>query len=630
MKICNKNIGENNPCFIIAEAGINHQGDINLAKKLVDVAVDAGVDAVKFQMRNLNNLFREQILESSFEEDLQFQYNLDIIRESQLSFEEFSELVRHCKEKNIIFMCTPWDMRSVDDLEKLDVPAYKVASADMKNLELLEYLISKNKPLIISTGMSTTKEIEKVVKFLKERNAMFILLHCNSTYPAPYKDINLVFMHRLMDYGVIAGYSGHERGLAVVSAAVALGAKVIEKHFTLDKNMRGPDHKISLDASELKQLVENVRAVEQSLGERHRYLSQGEMINREVLGKSLVAAVNIPRDTKITKEMITARGPGKGLSPLKINELLGKISNRDIVKHDYFINEDIERKVIEGRGVSFNRKWGIIVRYHDIDKMLQYCCPDFLELHLSYRDLDYDYSKKLKKYDQELIVHAPELFEDDNLLDLCTEDEEKREISIKNLQRIIDISRDLRKNHFSKSADKIKIVIHVGGFSMDSPINKKGKVEIMYKNLIDSLGRLDASGIELLPETMPPFPWIFGGQCYHNIFVDENEIIDFCKKTGLKICLDLSHSALYCNKENKDFSSFVRKMAPYTAHLHISDAKGVDGEGLQIDEGCIDFEKVFAELKECDAGFVTEIWQGHKFGGKDLFESMKRLKSYVN
>ncbi|MDO8771205.1 MAG: N-acetylneuraminate synthase family protein, partial [Burkholderiaceae bacterium] len=273
--------------FVIAEIGNNHNGSYERALQMVDLAVEMGADCAKFQMRNLDEVYRQRTLRKDGE-DLGTEYVLDLLRRFELSIDQHRELAAYCAAKGILYLCTPWDRKSVDVLEGLGVPAYKVASADLTNLPLLEKLCATGKPLILSTGMSSREEVQITADFLNKHKAEFVLLHCNSTYPAPLHDIHLRWMEKLREIHPLVGYSGHERGTAVTLAAVGLGACVVERHFTLDRSMEGPDHAASLEHAEFKRLIEGIREIEQALGDgRERRISQGEMINRENLGKSL-------------------------------------------------------------------------------------------------------------------------------------------------------------------------------------------------------------------------------------------------------------------------------------------------------------------------------------------------------
>ncbi len=621
IKIGDRFIGEGQPCFVIAEIGINHNGSIKIAKKLIDMAVEAGADSVKFQMRNLGALYKGDALEETLREDLSVQYTISLLKKFQLSKEQMRELADYSAQKGIMFLCTPWDKPSVDELEQIGVPAYKLASADMTNLDLINYVVKTGKPIILSTGMSTVGEIDRAAAFLKERKAMFALLHCNSTYPAPFKDINLRFMLELKKHGAPVGYSGHERGISVSEAAVALGACVIERHFTLDRTMEGPDHAASLEFPGLQKLVRDIRNIELAMGSNHRWITQGERLNRENLSKSLVAAVDIKKGKAIALEMVAVKSPGKGISPQRVDELVGRKADRDIKKDDYFIESDLKGNKESFHTYKFERKWGLIVRYHDIDEVVRKSSPDFLEFHLSYDDVDHKF--KIKNYKQGLVVHAPELFRGDNLLDLCSPKDSKRKLSVKNLQKIIDVTHKLRR-HFH-AGDKTYIIAHVGGFSIDEPVFSKEK---LYENLDRSFKEIEEEDTEVIIENMPPFPWLFGGQRHHNVFVLPDEIAGFCKRTGRKICFDTSHAILACNNFKISLAEYTKKIKPYIAHLHIADGAGVDGEGLQIGEGEINFAELFKILDGCDAPFVPETWQGHKFGGEGFWIALERLSRY--
>ena len=247
--IGSRQVGPGQPCFVIAEIGNNHNGDFDRAIALIDAAKAAGADCAKFQMRKLDEVYRASSL-SGAEDDLSVEYTLDLLRRFELSTQDQKRLLDYCNQVGILYLCTPWDPTSVKILDGFGVPAFKVASADLTNLPLQAAMAATGKPLIASTGMSTTAEIEAAVAFLNSRQAQFVLLHCQSTYPAALHNINLRFMERLREMHPLVGYSGHERGNAVTLGAVALGAVVIERHITLDRTMEGPDHAASLEPAE--------------------------------------------------------------------------------------------------------------------------------------------------------------------------------------------------------------------------------------------------------------------------------------------------------------------------------------------------------------------------------------------
>ena len=625
IKIGTYEVGENR-AFVIAEIGNNHNGSFERAVQMVDLTLEMGADCAKFQMRHLDEVYRQRTLRKDGE-DLGTEYVLDLLRRFELSVEEHRKLAQYCAEKGILYLCTPWDGRSVEVLETMRVPAYKVASADLTNLPLLDRLCATCKPLILSTGMSCREEVQTTVDFLKRRNAQFVLLHCNSTYPAPLHDIHLKWMDQLRRMHELVGYSGHERGIAVSLAAVALGACVIERHFTLDRTMEGPDHAASLEYIEFKRLIDGIREIEEALGDgQERRLSQGEMINREILGKSLVAASALGKGTVIAAEHIKVRSPGQGLSPQHYEQLLGRTLQHDLGEEDFFYSSDLTDKRIEPRIYSFRRPWGVPVRYHDFQEYRQRIQPDLFEFHLSYSDMELNPDKFLKgKYPFDFVVHAPELFAGSRLMDLASPDESYRSESLLETQRVIDITRKLKR--FFPRTKRPMIVANIGGFTMDAPLAPSVILDY-YGRFAKSLAELDMEGVELIPQTMAPFPWHFGGQRFQNLFVKIEEIVEWCRKLNLRMCFDVSHSRLTCNHFGLDFYQFTENIAPLSAHLHLGDASGLNGEGLQVGEGEIDFKRLGKILQAgCPkASFIPEIWQGHKNGGEGFWIALEKLE----
>ena len=628
MKIAGFKVG-NKKVFVIAEIGNNHNGSFDLALEMVDAAHEAGADCVKFQMRNMSSVYRKKSLAKEGE-DLGTEYVLDLLERFQLSQEEHKKVAEYCEHKGILYMCTPWDSDSVRNLEFFNVQAYKVASADLTNLPLIDTLVSTQKPLILSTGMSSKEEIQITVNFLNKKKAEFALLHCNSTYPAPLHDINLNFINKLREIHPLIGYSGHERGIAVTLAAVGLGAKIVERHFTFDRDMEGPDHSASLEKEEFKLLVSGIREIEEGLGDGLvRKISQGEMINRENLAKSLVASQDLVKGTTIKSEHLKVLSPGQGLSAQNYSKLLGSVLTRDMLEEDYFYPSDLLDERCEPKIYDFNRPWGIPVRYHDFKKYSLKINPDIFEFHLSYSDLDLDINDYLSgEYEYGFVVHAPELFSESRLMDLASPDEEYRQYSIKETQRVIEITRSLKK-YFPKT-DRPMIVANIGGFTMDELL-PSDQIISYYERFADSLNLLDMDGVELIPQTMAPFPWHFGGQRHQNLFVHADECREWCEKLNLRMCFDISHSKLTSNHFGIDFYDFVKKIAPITGHLHLGDALGVNGEGLQIGEGEIDFKKLASILDDyCPkASFIPEIWQGHKNGGEGFWIALEKLESII-
>jgi N,N'-diacetyllegionaminate synthase len=319
--------------FIIAEAGVNHNGDIQLARKLIDAAKSAGADAVKFQT------FKAESVVSKLAQKAEYQKRttgtaesqLEMVKRLELSFSDFMELKKYCEEKEILFLSTPFDFDSIDFLESLEMSIYKVPSGEITNLPYLMKIASKGKPVIMSTGMSDLDEVGLALEVLRDNGAGTItLLHCNTQYPTPFEDANIKAMLTLKKrFGVAAGYSDHTLGIEASIAAVALGAAVIEKHFTLDKNMEGPDHKASLDPHELKAMVTSIRNIELALGDGIKQTSKSETPNKEVARKSIVARLNIDKGEILTENNLTVKRPGNGISPMKWFEVLGTKATRN-------------------------------------------------------------------------------------------------------------------------------------------------------------------------------------------------------------------------------------------------------------------------------------------------------------
>ncbi|MEG2930688.1 MAG: N-acetylneuraminate synthase [Ruthenibacterium sp.] len=319
--------------MIIAEAGVNHNGSLALAKEMARVAKEAGVDVVKYQTAV------PELVVSKFAEKAAYQKQttgaqesqLDMVRRIHFGFDAHRALKAYCDEIGIAYLSTPFDHDSIDFLASLDMPLWKIPSGEITNLPYLEKIAALKKPVILSTGMSTLPEIEDAVQVLENGGIDEItLLHCNTEYPTPYADANLLAMLDLREqFGCPVGYSDHTRGIEADIAAVALGAVVIEKHFTLDKTMEGPDHKASLDPAELKAMVQAIRHTEAALGSVHKHVTESEAKNKPIARKSIVAKRPIRKGEAYSAENLTVKRPGDGISPMRWYETLGKAAPRD-------------------------------------------------------------------------------------------------------------------------------------------------------------------------------------------------------------------------------------------------------------------------------------------------------------
>ena len=334
IQIANKLIGPGQPVFVIAEAGVNHNGDLKMARALIDVAAEAGADAVKFQT------FRADLLATSDAPKAEYQLQttgdaesqFEMLRRLELSADAHRELQSYCNERGIIFLSTPFDEEAVDLLDELGVPAFKISSGDLTNSPLLEYVAGKGKPVILSTGMSELAELIEAVSVLNTAGCENpVLLHCVSNYPADASEVNLRAMQTMRSaFDVPVGFSDHTEGIDVALAAVALGACVIEKHFTLDRTLPGPDHRASLEPAELRELVRSIRRVESALGNGRKVPSASEIETAKVARRSLVAARDIPAGATLQREMVVLRRPGTGMSSTMIEMLVGRKTLREI------------------------------------------------------------------------------------------------------------------------------------------------------------------------------------------------------------------------------------------------------------------------------------------------------------
>jgi N-acetylneuraminate synthase len=616
--IGNRLVGTDQPTYIIAEIGINHNGDVALAKRLIDVACHAKVDAVKFQKRHLASLYREDVLNETSKYEQNFQYMIPILKEVDLNDRDLRELKQYSEQKGLEFLCTPFDSLSVDCLSEMEVNAFKIASADLSNLELLQYVADKGNPMLVSTGMSYWKEIETAVKLLKSKMVPFALLHCRSVYPVWPREVNLRMINRLGQFGCPVGYSGHDVGIVVPLVAASMGASIIEKHITLDKTMDGPDHKISLEPFELKRMVRDIRVADEAMGKEKRFLLRGEILNRELFGKSLMANCNVASGTRIARHMIGVKGPGKGLAPNRMDALIGTVIQRDVKKDDYFLDEDIEPTGPFQFTNGLRGRWGLISRFSDLKDMAAYG-PKVIEFHLAEKDLQWG-NPDNEQYGQELIVHAPE-YMGHGLLDLCSTYESVRRESVDLIRQTIALTKKIAP-YFCGTP---KVVVHPGGMSLNSKLKK----EPLERALIRSLEEIrHGHGLELLMENLPPYPWYFGGQWKGNYFMDAEEIRLLCEKTRTNIVFDLSHAALYCNAKGKDLSDFIREVKPFIRHVHFADAYGLDGEGVQIDEGDIDLAAIMHHFEDYQGTWVPEIWRGHLQRGRGFLEALVRLRKY--
>lgn len=630
LRVGDSEIGADFPVFVIAEIGLNHNGDVDRGRELVDRAVEAGADGIKFQMRDLQSLYRHSGATDDATEDLGSQYVLDLLSRFELPPEQMFELFDRCRDAGVPALCTAWDRASVARLDDYGIDAFKIASADMTNHPLLRAVAATGRSTLVSTGMSDEHEIIGSIGVLRSSGVPFALLHCNSTYPAPFRDVNLRYLARLGELGRCpVGYSGHERGHHVAVAAVAVGASIIEKHLTLDRSLEGNDHRVSLLPGEFSRMVTEIAEVRESLGsEDARKPSQGELMNRVTLAKSLVAVRDLAAGELVEAPDVTVKGPGRGLQPNRLDDLLGKRLRREVPAGDFFYESDTEDACSSPRQYSFARPWGVPVRYHDAVRIIDAAAPDFVEFHLSYKDLELDPADFLRPAETcAVAVHSPDLFSGDHILNLASDEDAYWRRSLDELRRTIDTAGRIAA-HF-KSSRRPVLIVSMGGFSADAPWPKSERAR-GYDRVAAALDKVDQTSVEIVAQTLPPFPWYLGGQLFCNLFVDPDDTLEFSSTTGIGLCLDVSHSKLAANHRHVAFSEWVERFGPAVRHLHIVDAAGVDGEGLQVGDGEIDFAVLAEQLDRLcpDVGFIPEIWQGHKNGGEGFWTALDRLEQW--
>ncbi len=341
IQVYDKTISSQSKTFVIAEAGVNHNGDIEVAKKLIDAAGEAGADAIKFQMFKTENLILHNVEKAPYQkkttEKNENQY--EMLKGLELTKRQNQLLIDYCKEKKIIFLSTPFEKNSLDELEELDVPAFKVSATDLTNIQFLKQVAQKGKPIFLSAGMCYLEEVELALRAISAINPKVVLLQCTSNYPIQNSEANIRVINTFQKkFDMLIGYSDHSQGIGAAPYAVALGAKVIEKHLTLDKNMHGPDHKASITPDELRQLICDIRRVEQYLGDGRKMPSQSEQMTRKSLQKCFVAAKKIKRGDFFTDDNIVAkRTNGEGISALYFDSIVGKRAEKDYEENEIIL-----------------------------------------------------------------------------------------------------------------------------------------------------------------------------------------------------------------------------------------------------------------------------------------------------
>ena len=595
MEIGNTVVGEDFPPVLIAEIGVNHDGDMSKARLLIEQAKEAKADFVKFQHRSLADTYIE--FEGSNASELSTESTIDHLKKVNLSIEQLKELFDYARSVGIPPLCTPFDMVSLDEVLSLQPVAIKIASADLLNFDLIEKAAKTHLPLILSTGMHTEDEIIAAVNFVRLHTANIIILHCVSSYPAESSSLNLVYIQRLKELcGCIVGYSSHDNGNLACISSVALGASVVEKHLTWNRQAEGPDHNASSEFLELQELSKQLKEVHTSVGNLNiegKKLSQGEVINRANLSKGLYANRSMELGEFIASDDLVCRSPGIGIPCSSKKFVLGRPVLRQIKKFEPIYESDIFSKNFDWdrlHNIPINSIWGIPVRFRDVNAAVETFAPEFVEFHLTYSDLYFRDFGSLNIERCGVKVHTPELFRDNFLLDLASLEKPIREKSVEYMKKTVEISHNIFNE--SNQGTTLDLVINVGGHSSDSFLDPdiRGK---LFENLLASFEKIDFGLCSPLIQSMPPYPWHLGGRRYHNLFVKESDFLLWNKETSFNFCIDFSHSFLAAKFLNKSFFEYLEKILPLSSYFHVADSEGLDGEGLQISDGEINFRDLF-------------------------------------
>ena len=613
--------------FTVAEIGNNHNGSEARARELVELAAKANASAVKFQIRDLERTYiatDENFLRNT---DYGTAYTVRQLQKFNLEAEVIYGLMEYARSLGLMAFATPFDNHSLQFLLSKREPLIKIASADLSNYEFQEMLGQYTGHLLMSTGMHAVEDITRTSLWAKDNFVDVTFLHTNSTYPTPYEDVNLSFMPTLKAYSTTGkvGYSGHERGIHVPAAAVALGAKYVEKHFTTDRSLFGNDHKVSLLPNEFATMAKDLAEISSALGVSHsRPVSQGETLNRISLSKGIYLKKDVKAGDVLTPDTIELKSPCVGIAARAAADVLQRQIVRDMRKGDYLNHSDFK---VENQ--AFDRSvvgtFGFPVRMRDVEDIWQRLEPTFVEYHLFSTDVELDprdYADRLKG--KTFKVHAPEQYDDGFIVDFVNDDPEIRAETHKRFLAVFEWVDRLRE--VLDTDAPIELVTNMGGAkpAMEAPSLPQAE---QFQFVAQAIDLAESRGVCMLPQTMPPEPWHFGGQGFHTLFVDLDDLIAIQKLRPVQFCFDTSHSWLATAKSGQDFYSKVKEVSEYIRYLHIADAKAPGGEGMQLGEGEIDLARLFSILDLNKTPYIPEIWNGHFEDFTGFKKAMKEIEN---
>lgn len=634
-------VDSQSPPLILAEIGVNHNGCADEAFWLVQQAAASGCHAVKFQHRSRDLYNLDEI--NSF--DLGTQYIISEIERTRLSIKDLERCCHLARDLGMEPIVTPFDETALQEIlsSSIKPAALKIASCDLSNHSLIRSCASADLPLILSTGMSYERDIRASSQLLRTLMVEHAFLHCNSTYPAPPGDINLSYLSRLRTITrAIVGYSSHDGNSIIPIGAIAHGARIIEIHITRSRETQGTDHRASIEVNTLPAFVSSCALMHEACGQpMPRKPSQGELANRQSLGKSYALRHDRPAGHQLNGNDLILISPGSGYGINDYEELLGRTLVRDVPARKLLRPADLRSGTSTfddlAPAVAGLRAHGYIpgipVRYHDVSEMQQAFGLPMLEFHMSDRDLQLDPSNFFSEQhnDVDLIVHAVEQYEDGFILDFASNETSVLKRSFEEMNRLCDHINHLRI--FFRATEQVPVVLNLGGFTTHG-FMADDDYRIALERAVNSLEQVAARHpeLQLLPQTMPPFPWHQGGRSFHNLLTNHTKIADFLAASTASICLDVSHTALSCAHFKESMSDYLDTMLGRIAHVHLSDAQGTNSEGLEIGEGSINFQLLHQGLQANGRQplyMIPEIWQGHLQGGEKFARSLIRFHEFL-
>jgi sialic acid synthase SpsE/sugar phosphate isomerase/epimerase len=620
--------------YHIAEIGKNSDGNLGRCELLLRAVAQAGADAVRFAHFSLADSVYPDALSSSAERAWSLKLELPFLGEKLFTPEEYRTVLGWCAELSIDFIGTPWDLPSLEMFVDCGVTHYKVNSLNAHHVPLLSRVLQVAERTYLSTGGLSERQVRDLCARVPLADHDVVLMHAVTAYPAPVSVINMRALGVLRRYHPVVGYSSNDLLDTTFPAAQAMGATVLDKHVHLTES-DSPAHRGSVSVNRFADMVSALAEFTAVLGRASKQESRGEMANRDVLAKGLVMARDVPAGALIGPGDVALQLPPKGLLSESWYDVVGARASRDLAAGAYLFSSDVSSQakgnglpadgqddVLGERGLLPGTR-GVVVRLKDIEEMTAGRDFDYVEVHYAAADLDRP--DTCRDYDLDLAVHVPE-YASGVLLDLCSYDEAMRRYSIEVINRVMDKARGL-KRHFHRCRGDVRFVIHPGALTYPALLDDPSR---QYGLFADSMRRLDTSGLHVLVENMTPFAWFIDGdwspkQGQSNAFMEPRAMADFLGTHGYSMCLDLCHAKLYCTHAGIELSTYMRTVKPYVRHIHFSDCTGIDGEGVQLGDGEIDWSEVCETFADYEHGWTPEIWNGHHDHGSKFCVAHQKL-----